>query len=170
MGTRVNSVQDESESKFSSSSSRSELRNDLETQPNDNDDSQRTIDANYILCLNDPDDDGKSTTTVSSDLMTTLRRIEDHVELLTRATVPVDEVNNLKPPRVVSLREDMDLTEEELLAELPRLRQELLDVYSAYTRVTAALSGAEAQCNTILGEVNDLKLQVHTDFNFRDHQ
>lgn len=85
MGTRVNSVQDESESKFSSSSSRSELRNDLETQPNDNDDSQRTIDANYILCLNDPDDDGKSTTTVSSDLMTTLRRIEDHVELLTRS-------------------------------------------------------------------------------------
>lgn len=167
-GSRIDSVYDESDYEFSSSSSRSELGNDRKNPPSNDD----------ILSLNDSDDDDtESTITVSSDgsdmfassetPANRIRRIEEQLELLIQSTV-ADEVNNLKPPGAVSLQEDMKLTEDELFAELRQARQELINTYSAYTRVTAALSGADAQCAMISREVNDLRLQVRADFELRD--
>ena len=131
----------QSATSHSSSSSRSKLGNELEKKPSDDN----------ILSLNGSDDDNaKSTIIASSDGLdmsassetpsNRIRRIEERVGLLTRSTV-LDEVNNLKPPGIVSLQEDMKLTDDELLAELRQTRQELLNTYSAYTRAAAALNG-----------------------------
>ena len=153
-----------------SSSSRSELGNDLANKLSD------------ILSL---DDDAKSTVADSSnrsDKSASLEipanrnysdligKIEDRLELISQLT-DADElgVNNLEPPRVVSLNEDMELTQDELLSELHRLRQELSNAYSACTKVTAALSGAETHYAIIHRQVNDLRLQVLEDPDLQDY-
>ena len=156
-----------------SSSSRSELGNDLANQLSD------------ILSLDDSDNDAKSTVADSSnrsDKSASLEipanrnysdligKIEDRLGLISQLT-DADElgVNNLEPPRVVSLYEDMELTQDELLSELHRLRQELSNVYSACTKVTAALSGAETHYAIIHRQVNDLRLQVLEDPDLQDY-
>jgi len=171
------SIDSESDSECSSSGHNSDHDSENElNQPSDNDDDdlQPTTSADDIISLNDSDDDAGSTITTSPDgpdtfdnsetlrngsgLMTTLGRIERRVGLLTRSMAA--DAESLKPPTIVSLHDDMQLTHEELLTELRRSRQEHLNTYSAYTRAIGALSGAEAHCTIVRREVTNLRVDL----------
>lgn len=159
--------------RVNSSSSRSELGNDLANQLND------------ILSLDDYDDDTKSTVADSSDRLDKsasseipancsysdlIGNIEDRLRVLAQSMDP-DElgVNNLEPPRDVSLNEDMELTQDEALTEVRRLRQELSNAYLALTKVNAALSGTETHGAIIHREIQNLRLRVLEDPDLQDY-
>jgi len=155
---------DKSDSDSSSSSSGSEsddlIGNDSSDDDSDNDlNSDDNAESTLTDTLQAPDTSELDDHTDGSGLMTTLGRIEERVGLLTRSMVTDAEVG-LKAPQVVSLYEDKQLTQEELLAELRQVRQELSATYNAYTRVTAALSGAEAHCTIIRREVDNLRADL----------